>query len=81
VSPYYWSIWLRLPFALAFVVLGAWRGWRWPVVVAVTLALPVFFFLSPSMLVGVLPFLRTATARWLAARTGAAGAAPGAATT
>jgi hypothetical protein len=72
VSPYYWSIWLRLPFALAFVVLGAWRGWRWPVVVAGTLALPVFFFLSPSMLVGVLPYLRTATGRWLAARASAA---------
>lgn len=76
VSPYYWSIWLRLPFALAFVVLGAWRGWRWPVVVAGTLALPVFFFLSPSMLVGVLPFLRTATGRWLATR---ASTPPGAA--
>jgi hypothetical protein len=72
VSPYYWSIWLRLPFALAFVVVGAWRGWRWPVVVAGTLALPVFFFLSPSMLVGVLPFLREATGRWLASATGGA---------
>jgi len=66
VSPYYWSFWLRLPFAIAFVLLGAWRGWRWPVVVAGTLALPIFFSLSPSMLVGVLPFLREATGRWLA---------------
>lgn len=66
VSPYYLSLWVRLPFALAFVLVGAWRGWRWPVVVAGTLALPVFFFLSPSMLVGVLPFLREATGRWLA---------------
>ena len=72
VSPYYWSIWLRLPFAIAFVVLGAWRGWRWPVVVGATLALPIFFFLSPSMLVGVLPFLREATGRWLATRLGSA---------
>jgi hypothetical protein len=72
VSPYYLSLWVRLPFALAFVLVGAWRGWRWPVVVAATLALPVFFFLSPSMLVGVLPFLREATGRWLAARTGGA---------
>jgi hypothetical protein len=72
VSPYYWSFWLRLPFALAFVLLGAWRGWRWPVVVAGTLALPIFFFFSPSMLVGVLPYLREATGRWLAARSGAA---------
>jgi hypothetical protein len=65
VSPYYWSIWLRLPFAVAFVVLGAWRGWKWPVIVGATLALPVFFFLSPSMLVGVLPSLRGALGRWL----------------
>jgi hypothetical protein len=65
VPPYNWSIWIRLPFALAFVVVGAWRGWRWPVIVGGTLALPVFFFLSPSMLVGVLPYLRTATGRWL----------------
>jgi hypothetical protein len=75
VSPYFLSLWVRLPFALAFVVVGAWRGWRWPVVVAATLALPVFFFLSPSMLVGVLPFLRESTGRWLAARTGVATAA------
>jgi hypothetical protein len=66
VWPFYLSIWQRLPFALAFVVLGAWRGWRWPVVVGSTLALPVFFFLSPSMLVGVLPYLRESTGRWLA---------------
>ena len=65
VSPYYWSIWLRLPFAIAFIVLGAWRGWRWPVVVGSTLALPVFYTISPSMLVGVLPYLRSATGRWL----------------
>jgi hypothetical protein len=68
VSPYYWSFWLRLPFAIAFVLLGAWRGWRWPVVVGGTLALPVFFSLSPSMLVGVLPFLREASGRWLVGR-------------
>ena len=76
VPPYNWSIWLRLPIALAFVLLGAWRGWRWPVIVGGTLALPVFFFLSPSMLVGVLPYLRQASGRWLAARVAAAPAAP-----
>jgi hypothetical protein len=78
VSPYFLSVWVRLPFAIGFVVLGAWRGWRWPVVVAGTLALPVFFFLSPSMLVGVLPFLREATGRWLEARFGVAGPVPAA---
>jgi hypothetical protein len=65
VSPYYLSIWLRLPFAVGLVALGAWRGWKWPVIVAATLALPVFYYLSPSMFVGVLPSLRGALGRWL----------------
>jgi hypothetical protein len=65
VSPFYWSFWVRLPFAVGFVLLGAWRGWRWPVVVAAMFALPQFYFISPSLLVGVLPFLRSATGRWL----------------
>ncbi len=65
VSPWYLSFWDRLAWAIGAVVLGAWRGWRWPVIVAATLALPVFYTISPSMLVGVLPFLRAATGRWL----------------
>ncbi len=65
VSPWYLTFWDRLPWAIGAVILGAWRGWRWPVVVAGTLALPVFFTISPSMLVGVLPFLRVASGRWL----------------
>jgi hypothetical protein len=58
VSPYYLTFWQRLPFAIAFIVLGAWRGYRWPVVVGATLALPVYYIISTSMLVGVLPFAR-----------------------
>lgn len=65
VSPWYLSFWDRLPWAVGAVVLGAWRGWRWPVVVAATLALPVFYTISPSLLVGVLPFVRAAAGRWL----------------
>lgn len=73
VAPYYWPFWARLPFALAFIVLGAWRGWRWPVVVGGTLALPVFYIISWSMLVGVLPFLRGELGRrWDALSNGAA---------
>jgi hypothetical protein len=68
--PYYSSVWQRLPFALAFIVLGARRGWRWPVVVGATLALPVFYVISPSLLVGCLPYLREAAGRWAAARRG-----------
>jgi Glycosyltransferase family 87 len=72
VSPFYLTFWTRLPFALALVAFGAWRGYRWPVVVASTLALPAFYPISLSMLVGVLPFLREAAGRRLEARTPAA---------
>lgn len=65
VSPYYLPFWPRFVGAGAIAVIGAWRGWRWPVVVAATLALPAFYTISPSMLVGVLPFLREAGGRWL----------------
>ncbi len=68
VSPYYLSLWQRLPFAVAFIVFGAWRGYRWPVVVGSTLALPVYYIISTSMLVGVLPYLREALGRILAER-------------
>ena len=69
VSPFYLSLWQRLPFAIAIVVVGAWRGWRWTVPVAATLALPVFYFTSLAMLVGVLPFVR----EWLGAKLQARG--------
>jgi hypothetical protein len=35
------------------------------VVLGATLALPAFYTISPSMLVGVLPFAREAAGRWL----------------
>jgi hypothetical protein len=68
VSPFYLSLYQRLPFAIALVVVGAWRGWRWTVPVAATLALPVFYYTSLSMLVGVLPFLREAMGKELRRR-------------
>jgi hypothetical protein len=68
VSPYYLTFWQRLPFAIGFIVFGAWRGYRWPVVVGATLALPVYYIISTSMLVGVLPYLREALGRILAQR-------------
>jgi Glycosyltransferase family 87 len=64
VFPYYWPFWPRFVIAIAIVAVAAWRGWRWPVVVAGCLALPAFYFISPSMLVGVIPFLREAAGRW-----------------
>jgi hypothetical protein len=66
VAPYYWPLWVRLPPAIALVVIGGLRGWRWTVPVAATFALPVFYITSWSMLVGVLPFVREAAGRWLA---------------
>lgn len=71
VAPYYLPLWVRLPPAVAFIVWAARTGRRWPVVVAATLALPVFYTISPSMLVGVLPLARTALGRALAERAAA----------
>ena len=65
VAPYYLPFWVRLGPALAFIAFGAWRGYRWPVVVGSTLALPVYYIISSSMLVGVLPYAREALGRWL----------------
>ena len=64
VPPYNLPLIPRLVAAVVIVCLAAWRGWRWPVIVAAMLALPAFFTLSPSMLVGVLPFAREAFGRW-----------------
>lgn len=69
VPPYNLPLLPRLAVAVVIVVAAAWRGWRWPVVVAGMLALPAFFALSPSMLVGVLPFLRERLGRWATRRT------------
>ena len=68
VSPFYLSLYQRLPFAIALVVFGAWRGWRWTVPVAATLALPVFYYTSLSMFIGVLPFVREALGKELRRR-------------
>lgn len=68
LAPYYLPFWPRMVGAVAIVLIGAWRGWRWPVVVGATLALPAFYTISPSMLVGVLPFARAAAGRWVDAQ-------------
>jgi hypothetical protein len=60
----------RFGVAVLIVAIAAWRGWKWPLVLAGTLALPAFYTLSPSMLVGVLPFARAAFGRWAASRPG-----------
>ena len=68
VAPYYLPLWVRLPPAIALIVIGARLGWRWTVVAGSTLALPVFYIISWSMLVGMLPFIREAGGHWLAGR-------------
>jgi hypothetical protein len=68
VPPFNLPLLPRLAAAAAVVVLAAWRGWRWPVVVGAMLALPAFFTLSPALLVGVLPFAREALGRWAQGR-------------
>lgn len=82
VAPYYLPFWVRLGPAVAFIIYGGWKGYRWPVVVGSTLALPVFYTISPAMLVGVLPFAREALGRWLDSRfPGSAAAMPAVAPT
>lgn len=56
-SPFYWPLWARLPIAIAFLVMA--QGRRWPVIFAATMALPVFYTISPSMLVGAVYLART----------------------
>lgn len=46
-------IWMRLPLAAAVVIWGARSNHRWAMVVAVFLALPRWYFLSPVVLVGL----------------------------
>ena len=55
-SPY--EIWWRLPIAAAVVVWGARTDHRWTVIVAVFLAMPRWYFLTPVILVGLFPLVR-----------------------
>jgi hypothetical protein len=73
VPPYNLPLLPRLVAAIVIVALAAWRGWRWPVIVGATLALPAFFTLSPSMLVGVFPFVREGAGKWADRRRAARG--------
>ena len=65
VAPFYLPFWERLPFAVAIVAVGAWRGWWWTTVVAAFVALPAWYYISPALLVGVLPSLREGAGRVL----------------
>ena len=52
-----WLIWWRLPLAALVVVWGARNDHRWALIVAVFLALPRWYFLSPVILVGLFPLV------------------------
>jgi len=53
-----WLIWWRLPLAALVVVWGARNDHRWALIVAVFLAMPRWYFLSPVILVGLFPLVR-----------------------
>jgi hypothetical protein len=54
---YPWTIWERLPIAIPLVIWGARTNRRWTVVVAAVIAMPRLYFMTPAMLVGLLPFV------------------------
>jgi hypothetical protein len=62
----------RVPVAVAIVIWGARTNHRWAVTVAAVVALPRLYFLSPAMLVGVLPLIDGIGDRvsWFARRLG-----------
>jgi hypothetical protein len=55
-SPF--TFWVRLPFAILFVIWGARTDRRWALIVAVFLLLPRWYYLSPVILVGLFRTVR-----------------------
>lgn len=55
-SPF--KIWWRLPMAALVVIWGARSNHRWAMIVAVFLAMPRWYFLSPVILIGLFPLVR-----------------------
>jgi hypothetical protein len=55
-SPF--KIWWRLPIAALVVIWGARSNHRWAMIVAVFLAMPRWYFLSPVILIGLFPLVR-----------------------
>lgn len=58
--PNQWAIdiplWIRLPLSTLIVAIGAWRGWRWSIVPAATLSVPVLWGFIP--MIALVPTLR-----------------------
>jgi hypothetical protein len=63
---------VRVPFALAVIAWGAWTDRRWTIPVAMTIAMPILWVNSFTILVGVLPMLAAGAdspaGRWLRGR-------------
>ena len=48
---------VRLPIAAALALLAGWRGWRWMVPIASTLAMPALWPVNMALLVAIFPLL------------------------
>jgi hypothetical protein len=59
--PFPWPIWVRLVVALPLVIWGARTGRPWGVGLGSVLAAPRLYFLSPVMLLGLVPLLPKST--------------------
>ncbi len=55
--PFPWPVWVRLLVALPVAIWGARSGRPWAIALAAMLAAPRLYFLSPVMLLGLLPLL------------------------
>jgi hypothetical protein len=53
-----WPLAVRLALAAAIALVGGILGWRWTVIVACTLALPVLWISGLSVLLGIIALLR-----------------------
>jgi hypothetical protein len=62
--PFPWPVWVRAPIAVALIVWGARTDRRWTLIVGTILAMPRLYFLSPAMLLAVLPTLRETRLGW-----------------
>jgi hypothetical protein len=58
--PFPWPIWIRLPIAVPLVIWGARTNRPWAAALGAMLAAPRLYFLSPVMLLGLLPLLPNA---------------------
>jgi hypothetical protein len=68
---------IRLPIAAALALIAGWRGWRWMVPIASTLAMPALWPVNLTLLVAVFPLLPSFERSTAAGRTEAdAGTGP-----